>query len=741
MTPEHGVMMAERETQALDGLPDFGRFLGYLANTLDIGPERVAGAAPDALPELARRLELTQRELGHYIANYLGVPYSTGVEPARVARDSLPLGFCRAKQVVPMKVEDGEKALILANPFRWDLLDDVRWRLWSDGRLRLRIAEPEVIRSYFTYGEGGTESDAAEDPDAPGFGDLVGERSVDADHSPAGGAHAIMALANELLRMAVSERASDVHIEPKSGSAVIRLRVDGELQDVRRVPPLQGTMLISRLKALGGLDIAEKRRPQDGAVAATIHGRKFKLRLATTSTPHGESLVIRLVEPTASAPRLEALGMTADQAGTMRDLAQRHQGLVLVVGPTGSGKSTTIFSLLSGIDGERRSIITVEDPVEYRIPAANQQQVNEKAGVTFDSLLRSAVRQDPDVLLVGEIRDYTSAKAALDFSSSGHLCVTTIHSSNATTAVFRLERLGVERGAMADSLLAIVAQKLLRKLCDQCKKDRPITAEEREWLAPFTREVPDTLAEPVGCPRCRGTGYHGREAIYEIIRIDTELADLIRNGESVGELRAFVRRRGEYLVSQHAVEKVLSRTCSLHDVYETVLLEERLEPAADADGPSTSSGPAFAADAGVNDQRNGAGTSRDDGGRDIRVLVVEDDEDSRILLRRYLSNSGYEVVLAEDGAAALLRLGHDPFDLILSDINMPNLDGLKLLELLGQKGVDTPVIFLTARAEEETEIRGLELGAADYLRKPIRKDLLRLRVQRVLEIGGRRAAG
>lgn len=254
---------------------------------------------------------------------------------------------------------------------------------------------------------------------------------------------AVLRLADRLIARAIADRASDIHIEPKGTETVVRLRVDGDMREIVALKKDTSLMVVSRLKAMAGMDIAERRRPQDGVIEMKVNGQAYKLRIATTATPDGESLIMRVLEPGANAKPLEDLGMTPDQVETMRAMASATQGLILVVGPTGSGKTTTIFSMLSQVDTRSRSLISVEDPVEYRIPFANQQQVNDKAGITFESLLKLAMRQDPDILFLGEVRDPFSAKASMDFASTGHLTISTLHTSNATSAVFRLERLNL----------------------------------------------------------------------------------------------------------------------------------------------------------------------------------------------------------------------------------------------------------------------------------------------------------
>jgi type II secretory ATPase GspE/PulE/Tfp pilus assembly ATPase PilB-like protein/CheY-like chemotaxis protein len=613
---------------------------------------------------------------------------------------------------------------VLSNPFNWELLDNLKKITGKGKTLKLAVTEPEHIELLFKHA---SELDVAAPATKTVMGTGVQETNGPTRQFPIEEPvediseadikkHPIVYIANTMINKAVAERASDIHIEPKGDETVVRFRIDGDLQDSFALKKNTGVMLISRLKVLGGLDLAERRKPQDGSFAASINNKTFKLRLATTSTPYGESLIIRLLEPSVKPKDLKQLGMMDQQVATMIEFANRTHGVILIVGPTGSGKTTTIYSFISHIDCQSRSLMSVEDPVEYSIPFANQQQVNDKAGVTFESLLKSAVRQDPDILFLGEVRDPYSAKMSMDFASTGHLTITTLHTSNATTALFRLERLGIDRGTMADTLIGVIAQRLLKKLCPHCKQKEQISSEERDMLAPFTDEFPSHVAHPVGCAKCNNTGYFGRVGIYEIIKFDHAISEMARSGAPIAEIRNTIRNRGGFLISSHAVEKVKQLIFSPKDIYEHVLVEEL---AFEAKIPQKKSHHTPVAEKEVKDA--------------ISILVVEDDHDSRTLITRFLENNGYTVTPAEDGVSAFLRLGKDTFDLIISDVNMPNLDGFKLLEMKGQKGIETPVIFLTSRSDPEDMSRGLELGAVDYITKPTKKDILLTKVKAVLE--------
>lgn len=699
---------------------EFLQFKEFLFDQIALEPEKrykFSNIPPQKIYLIYRDIEISKSKTAQLIAKFLKIPYLSKINTDHIRLGVLPTIYCRSNHVVPVSNASVKEGFVLSNPFDWDIMDNLMKLPGINKRFDFMITEPGNIDSLF-------EHDAPAEPKTT-FPIKERRKPVRLVSKSEIKEKPIIHISNILLGRAVKERASDIHIEPKEVDTVVRFRIDGDLKDIVTIKKNTGIKLISRYKIIGGLDIAERRKPQDGTFAAIIDKRTFNFRISTTSTPDGESLVMRMLEPYAKPKDLTELGMTEKQVNTLIGCANRNAGLILIVGGTGSGKTTTIYSLLSKIDIQIRSLMSIEDPVEYRIPLANQQQVNEKGGVTFDTLLKASVRQDPDILYMGEVRDTYSAKMGIDFASTGHLTITTLHTSNATTAIFRLERLGIDRRIMADTIVAVVAQGLLKKLCGHCKEIVPISQEEVEMLSPFTDDIPSMVAHPVGCPRCNNTGYYGREGLYEVLPFDMKISEMVRTGISIAEIRTFIRTRGDYLITDHALEKLRNHLFAPKDIYDKLLMEDmdfRNLPLKKIAQPETVIPEAAPAKAKKEPPL---------------ILIVEDDSLTQKLTAKLLESRGYRVIIAGDGIEALLCLGKEEFDLILSDINMPNLDGFKLLEMMGQKGIKAPVIFMTSRIDPEDELRGFKLGAMDYIKKPIQKEILLLRVERMLEKRGR----
>jgi len=341
----------------------------------------------------------------------------------------------------------------------------------------------------------------------------------------------VIRMINALFTQAARDGASDMHIEPYESHSVVRYRVDGVLRDVVSPRKALHSALISRIKIMANLDIAEKRLPQDGRIALRVGGRPIDVRVSTLPTGHGERAVLRLLDKEAGRLRLDKLGMSPQVLAQLDELIRQPHGIVLVTGPTGSGKTTTLYAALARLDASTTNILTVEDPIEYDLPGISQTQVNAKIDMTFALALRAILRQDPDVIMIGEIRDLETAQIAVQASLTGHLVLATLHTNDATSAVTRLVDMGVEPFLLASSLLGVLAQRLVRRLCQQCRR-------------------PDTLPDgrvvyrPVGCEACNHTGYSGRSGIHELFKVDDEVRRLIHEGRDEQALRAQALRSG-----------------------------------------------------------------------------------------------------------------------------------------------------------------------------------------------------
>ncbi len=344
----------------------------------------------------------------------------------------------------------------------------------------------------------------------------------------------IIRMINALLTQAVRDRASDVHIEPYEGYSVVRLRRDGVLVEVARPHRALHAAMSSRIKIMASLDIAEKRLPQDGRIGVRLAGRQIDVRVSTLPTAHGERIVMRLLDKDATQFGLDALGMAPDTSKRFGDLLTQPHGILLVTGPTGSGKTTTLYAALRTLDGRTRNIITVEDPVEYDLPGVAQIHVNSRIDLTFARALRSILRQDPDVIMIGEIRDLETAQIAVQASLTGHMVLATLHTNDAPSAVTRLIDMGVEPFLLASTLRGVLAQRLVRRLCTQCRTSHLADNADR---AAIGTACPDVLWKPVGCAACGHTGYSGRTGVYELLAVNDTVEQLIHDQAAESALR------------------------------------------------------------------------------------------------------------------------------------------------------------------------------------------------------------
>ncbi|MEV7971881.1 ATPase, T2SS/T4P/T4SS family [Cellulomonas sp. NPDC089187] len=514
---------------------------------------------------------LTEGQLVAALARQVGMAFVDLDEyPVdRSAVTAVPAALCRRYTVLPVGFQDGALVLATADPGNVVAVDDVR-TVSGMSVLPVVATFENVTRAIDRYcradGEMEDLSSAFEEEQAPAEADLSRIGDVVDDDAP------IVRYVNLLVTQAISDRASDIHIEPTEHDLRVRYRIDGVLHEMQRSPKQIQGGVISRVKIMSDIDIAERRKPQDGRMSVTHNGRKIDLRVATLPTVWGEKIVMRILDNSTASLDLRDLAFLDQNFEVYSEAYTKPYGMILVTGPTGSGKSTTLYATLNAVSKPEINVITVEDPVEYRLPGINQVQVNPKAGLTFAGALRSILRSDPDVVLLGEIRDHETAQIAIEAALTGHLVLSTLHTNDAPSAVTRLTEMGIEPFLVGSALDAVVAQRLARKLCDKCCE--PYTPSEEELVgARFPRmpgEDRPELFRPVGCVACSRTGYRGRLALHEVMRVTEEVERLAVARASAAEIAALAHKQGMITLRDDGWQKVVLGQTSVEEILRVV---------------------------------------------------------------------------------------------------------------------------------------------------------------------------
>ncbi|MCD6119937.1 Flp pilus assembly complex ATPase component TadA [bacterium] len=471
--------------------------------------------------------------------------------------------FITSYKVLPYRRQNNRLYVVMSDPLDYSVIQSLE--LATDAIIQPLIGVEEDIKKviYEHFGAKQTAeqliADLGDDEDA-----VKEEEEADVNDAP------VVRLVNSVLENAIREKASDIHIEPEEKQTCVRLRIDGRLHRAMTIPKQIQSAVISRLKIMGRMDIAEKRIPQDGKIKTRLDNRPIDIRVNTLPTVWGEKLVMRILDQSAALVPLEKLGFREDEKEVISKLIKAPNGIILVCGPTGSGKSTTLYSILSKVATSEINVTTVEDPVEYQMPGINQVNTNPKAGMTFASVLKSLMRQDPDVIMVGEIRDKETAEIAVQASLTGHLVISTIHTNDAPSTVSRLFHMGLEPFAVSAALIGVIAQRLLRRICEDCKEAVDITEEQMKLLKPyFGKETPTQIFKGKGCKICHNTGYKGRVGIYEIMMITPELREQIINRANTDKLRESAIKQGMKQLYDSGMLKVIDGITTIEEVFRT----------------------------------------------------------------------------------------------------------------------------------------------------------------------------
>ncbi len=513
----------------------------------------------------------TEDQVTEVLAEAYGVPYAR-ITP-RIADPKviavLPKEFLEKHQVLPLFLVDGMLTVAVAEPTNVFLIEEIERT--SGHQVQVVAATTRDIKAtlqtYLPNDQVFVIDDIIEEVKPEEFA-LIEQKAVTdiGNLEQAAGDSPVVKLVNYCIYNAVKEGASDIHIEPGDNLLRVRYRIDGRLVEKLRPPHQMAAAVASRIKIMAGLDISERRLPQDGGIHVMMEKRPIDLRVSTMPGKHGEKVVVRVIDNDKASVNLEKLGFGIDTLKAWKKLIGLPNGIILVTGPTGSGKSTTLYACLQEINSDDVNICTVEDPVEYALSGINQFQVNDRAGFTFASALRSLLRQDPDIIMVGEIRDSETARIAVQAALTGHLVFSTLHTNDAPSAITRLYNIGIEPYLVGASVVGVLAQRLVRKLCQNCREAYEPSVNERRQIEKLTGPI-EKLYRPRGCPKCRNLGFHGRIGIYELLVPDDGMFDLISRGVTLNELREAAKASGMKPLRVDGIEKVRAGITTMEEVY------------------------------------------------------------------------------------------------------------------------------------------------------------------------------
>ena len=693
---------------------------------------------------------VSAEDLARHVARHFHLELADLGSAEQAAIQLLPERLAQQHRLHPLRQDDRQFVVATADPT--DLLAEKDVSFATGRSAVFEVAPPAAIQEALTRLYGMSAERELDMPDelthAVEVVEDMGPEAVDAREAEAA---PVVRLTNFILRDAVRSRASDIHLEPGRGEGTVRFRIDGVMRVHMRLPMRAMHRVISRVKVIARLDIADRLRPQDGRTRVMVEGRTVELRVSTVPTREAEKAVLRVLAQSGSQ-RVNEIFLPEGDVPLIEELVRHRDGIVIVTGPTGSGKTTTLYAIVRELANGEVNVMTVEDPVEYEIPGITQIQVEPRRNVTFATALRAILRQDPDIILVGEIRDLETAEVALQASMTGHLVLGTLHTNHAAGAISRLADLGVDRPSLGGTLRGVIAQRLVRRLCPDCAS--PVAnklSEGEELLA--KRFGANPAARAVGCVNCGQSGYVGRLPITEVLRMNLDLVDRVVRGAASPELERAARAAGMHTLRDSALERVRRGDTTLEEV-ERVLGERAgeasatpvaapaLAPPATASAPALSLVPPPVADVPPDNKKRGRKTKNEESSDPpphTRVLVVDDDPVHRSLACRALEKAGFEVDEAGSGAAALEKAGTgNPYALVVTDLNMPGLGGREVVACLRALPSTAGMSIVVATSEDgaAAEAQLIEAGADDYIRKPLEPARFVARVKAAL----RRAA-
>lgn len=513
---------------------------------------------------------VTELQMLRTLEQQLSVPFFSlsDVVIQEEAVGAVPLFLAERYNVMPVRIEDNRIVLAMNDPTNFYAIDDVR--MVSGLEVKPVLAEAKDIKAAINnnYGVKGRVENAVNRLKDEEVTATIRDLADATENAP------IVSIVNSLLDQAVHDKASDVHVEPAEDKVRVRFRVDGVLREVITFPRSTQASLLSRIKIMAEMDIAEKRLPQDGRIKIMKHGREIDVRVSTLPTILGEKVVMRILDKDAANIKMDELGFSAQNMAMYKKMISNSYGLVLATGPTGSGKSTLLYATLMELNSVTKNIITVEDPVEYRIPGVNQVSVNNKAGLTFANGLRTILRQDPNIIMVGEVRDTETAEITINAALTGHLVLSTLHTNDAPGAITRLLDMGIEPFLIVSAVRGVVAQRLVRRICPDCKKQyTPGPDSDERILLGVGPDEPLVLYKGEGCAQCKYTGYSGRLAIHEVMPILPEMKKLIMQHAPDQEIFALAKKQGTATIREDGIAKALKGQTTIDELVRVAFSE------------------------------------------------------------------------------------------------------------------------------------------------------------------------
>ncbi|MDH7570725.1 MAG: ATPase, T2SS/T4P/T4SS family [Armatimonadota bacterium] len=522
---------------------------------------------------LVRKELITEKQRAEALAIVRGIPFLdlAQMEPDQDQLQELLLtlkpDFCRRLKLLPISRSNGRLRIAMVNPLDVFALDEVRAVMGRDTVIETAAAAEEDILNILNSAAHGPDSDMADildriTADAAGDSEIELARDEEevidvsalremSDEAP------VIALSKAIILRAVQEKASDIHIQPYKDRTVVRLRVDGVLREAMQVPRDLHAALISRIKIMAELDIAKRMAPQDGRIGLVVQGKSYDFRVSSLPGVLGEKIVMRILDKSSTQVGLEKLGFSPEVRERFEKMITATYGIILITGPTGSGKSTTLYSVLHRLNAPEKNIVTVEDPVEYQLPGLTQVQTNPAAGLTFAAALKAFLRQDPNIIMVGEIRDLEVARIAVEAALTGHLVLSTLHTNDAPTAVTRLAEMGIEPFLISSSLIGVLAQRLVRRVCDRCKEPyTPDVDAVRRAGFPLDEGIEPVFYRAKGCDACRGAGYRGRIGIFQLLSTSDALREIISRSGTAYEITRQAAKEGMKTLQEDALEKM-----------------------------------------------------------------------------------------------------------------------------------------------------------------------------------------